>query len=59
MTNWKQAAAAFAPDMPADAVERAVQPLEKLEAAFRPLLARIPHETEPAYVLLLAPEDKP
>jgi len=41
----------------ADAVERAAQPLEKLEQVFRPLLARIPLETEPAYVLLL-PEDK-
>ena len=57
MTDWKQVAAAFAPDMPADAVERAAQPLEKLEQVFRPLLARIPLETEPAYVLLL-PEDK-
>jgi hypothetical protein len=53
MPDWKKAAEAFAPDMPADAVERAAKPLDTLEAAFRPLVARIPLETEPASVLLI------
>jgi hypothetical protein len=57
MHDWKKAAEAFAPDMPADAVERAVKPLEGLDAAFRPLIARIPLETEPASVLLIAQEE--
>jgi hypothetical protein len=53
MADWKSAAKALAPDMPPDAAERAAKPLETLEAAFRPLVAAIPLETEPAYVLLV------
>lgn len=52
--DWKTAAQALAPDIPADAIEKIAPSLDKLEAAFRPLPARIPLETEPAYVLLVA-----
>jgi hypothetical protein len=58
MTDWKKAAAAIAPDIPADALERSLKPLETLEGAFRPLIARIPFETEPAYVLLVPEEER-
>lgn len=52
MKDWKAAAAALAPDVPGDAVDRIVQPLSLLETQFRPLVARIPLGTEPAYALL-------
>lgn len=58
MTDWKLAAKAIAPDIPEEAVERARQPLAALEAAFRPLVAAIPHETEPACVLLVQCEEE-
>jgi hypothetical protein len=54
--DWKAAAAAFAPDIPAEQVEKISASLDGLEAAFRPLVARLPVETEPAYVLLMARE---
>jgi len=56
MKNPQQAAAAFAPDIPAEQLARIETPLAALEAAFRPLVGRIPHETEPAYLLAVAPE---
>ena len=52
--DWKAAAAAFAPGIPAEQLEKITPSLDGLEAAFRPLLAKLPLETEPAYVLLLA-----
>jgi hypothetical protein len=52
--DWKAAAQAFAPDIPADAIERIAPSLDKLEAAFGPLATKIPLETEPASVLLVA-----
>jgi hypothetical protein len=58
MTDWKKIATAVAPDIPQEAVDRAVKPLETLEGTFRPLIARIPLETEPAYVLLAAGEEQ-
>lgn len=54
--DWKFAAAAFAPDIPAEQLEKIAPALDGLDAAFRPLLAKLPVETEPAYVLLLARE---
>lgn len=54
--DWKAAAAAFAPGIPADQIEKISPSLDGLEAAFRPLVSRLPLETEPAYVLLLARE---
>ena len=54
--DWKSAAAAFAPGIPAEQFEKITPALDGLDAAFRPLVAKIPFETEPAYVLLLARE---
>jgi hypothetical protein len=56
MSDWKKAAAAFAPDMPEDAVERAAKALDTLESVFRPAAAKIPQETEPAYTMKLEEE---
>jgi len=46
----------MAPDIPKEAVERFAPGLDGLEKVFRPLVAGIPLEAEPAYVLLLARE---
>ena len=54
--DWKAAAAAFAPGIPAEQIEKIAPSLEGLESAFRPLVARLPLETEPAFVLLVARE---
>ncbi len=51
--NWKVIAAALTPDIPAGDLDRVIVPLEGLEAQFRPQVARLPLETEPAYVLLV------
>jgi hypothetical protein len=48
MTDWKLAAQARCPDIPADEVNRIVPVLETLEAAFAPLAARLPVDAEPA-----------
>ena len=48
MTDWRLAAAARCPDIPAAEVERMVPVLEALEAAFAPLAERIPVECQPA-----------
>ena len=47
---------AFAPDIPAEQVEKISPSLDGLAAAFLPLVDKLPVETEPAYVLLLARE---
>ena len=54
--DWKAAAAAFAPDVPFEQLEKIAPSLDALEAAFRPQVAKLPLETEPAYVLLMARE---
>jgi hypothetical protein len=54
--NWKLRARALAPKMPEEAAERAAVPLQGLEDAFRPLVAELTDDVEPAYVLLLHPE---
>jgi hypothetical protein len=57
MRDWKAIAKAVAPDIPAEQVDRIAPPLDALETAFRPIVHTSPHETEPAYVLLVARED--
>ncbi len=54
--DWTAAAAAHAPDIPADQLARITPSLDALEAAFRPLVERLTHETEPAPVMLVARE---
>lgn len=54
--DWTAAAAAHAPDIPADQIARITPSLDALEAAFRPLVARIPLDAEPAPVMLVARE---
>ena len=54
--DWKSAAAAYAPDIPPEQLEKITPSLDGLEAAFRPLVSKLPLETEPAYVLLVARE---
>ena len=48
--------AVTAPDIPAAELDRVVQPLESLEAAFRPLTASLADETEPAFAVRLPTE---
>ncbi len=54
--DWKAAAAAFAPDVSPEELEKITPALDGLEAAFRLQVAKLPHETEPAYTLLVARE---
>jgi hypothetical protein len=56
--DWKAIAAARKLDIPADAIERITPSMNALEAAFRPLVAKIPFDVEPAYVLMIEPEVK-
>jgi len=51
--DWKSVAAAVAPDMPAEAVDRCASALTSLDALFRPLANQLPFDTEPAYLLLV------
>ena len=48
MKDWKKIASANGLNIPEADVERIAPSLDALEAAFRPLTARIPHEVEPA-----------
>ena len=53
MKDWKkisEAAGLNIPDM-----ERIAGPLSALEASFRPLLATVPHDAEPAVIFVLTP----
>ena len=51
MKNWKQIAAGYALPIPEEQLARISPSLDSLDAAFRPLLDRIPLETEPAIIL--------
>jgi hypothetical protein len=51
MTDWVQIARARGLDIPEEAVERAAPALAALEAAFRPLAAKLAHNVEPAITL--------
>ncbi len=55
--DWKAVAGALAPDIPETDLDRITPALDALEAAFRPLAAEIPHETEPA-VVFFCPAEK-
>jgi hypothetical protein len=55
--DWKAVARALALEIPEADLDRITPALEALEAAFRPLAAEIPHETEPA-VLFFCPVEE-
>ena len=57
MKNWKLLAAALDLDLPERDIEKISPTLDALETAFRPLAAAIPHETEPAVIFHLEPEE--
>lgn len=57
MKDWRRLAEALNLGIPEADLERLERPLEALEASFRPLVASLPLETEPAYLLLLAREE--
>ena len=48
MKDWKKIAEGNGLDIPA--LERIIAPLDGLEAAFRPLVATIPYDVEPAII---------
>lgn len=50
MKDWKAIAAGSNLAIPQADLDRVADALGALEAAFRPLAARIPHATEPAVV---------
>jgi hypothetical protein len=54
--DWKLRARAMAPDMPEEAAARAAGPLDGLEAAFRPLVAGLTDDVEPAPAMFVYPE---
>ena len=56
MKQWKEIAQGLGLNIPD--MERIVPALEGLEAAFRPLVKTIPHDTEPALTFRAA-EDLP
>lgn len=58
MKDYQLLARALDLGVPGDELDRLVAPLEALEASFRPLLARLELETEPAYLLILPGEDE-
>jgi hypothetical protein len=51
--DWKSLAAALAPDIPAEQLEKITPGLNALEDHFRPLVAAVQLESEPAYLLLV------
>lgn len=51
MKNWESIASGNGLELPAGQLAKIKIPLDALEAAFRPLIATIPHETEPAVTL--------
>ena len=57
MKNWKLVASSRNLDIPEADVEKITPAMDALEAAFRPLVRDIPHETEPAVIFHLPPED--
>jgi len=54
--DYSKLAAALAPDIPQAELDGVIKPLESLEASFRPLVAQLADETEPAYTLTLPTE---
>ena len=56
MKNFKQMAAAAGLDIPD--IDRITPALDGLEAAFRPLVQKIPHDVEPALIFRAAAEEQ-
>ena len=56
MKNWKQMAEAAGLDIPD--MERITPALDGLEAAFRPLVKKIPHDVEPSLMFRAAAEEQ-
>ncbi len=57
MKDWVRLAEGLGLEIPEADLERAARSLERVEAAFRPLLEKIPFETEPAFVVVHEPEE--
>ena len=55
MKDWKKIAETTIPAVPG--VERLVESLDGLEAAFRPLVKTLPHDVEPAITFQAAPPE--
>lgn len=51
MRDWKALASAMRLEIPEADLDRIVPALESLEASFRPLVASIPRDVEPAIIL--------
>lgn len=58
MRNWKQIASGFNLSIPESDIEKIAPVMDGLEAAFRPLARRVPHEVEPAVVFQIPPEEQ-
>lgn len=58
MKNWTKIAEASRPEIPADDMARVGPPLDALEEAFRPLVAKIPLDIEPAVVFRAAEDSE-
>jgi len=56
MKNWKLMAEAAGLDIPD--MDRIIPALDGLEAAFRPLVKKIPHDVEPALIFRAAAEEQ-
>jgi hypothetical protein len=59
MKDFKLLAAGHGLDIPEDDLARITAVLAGLETAFRPLVATIPLETEPALSFSCSPEEQP
>jgi len=55
--NFRLLAQALDLRVPSSELDKLAAPLEALEASFRPLIARLEADAEPAYLLLLPEED--
>jgi hypothetical protein len=58
MKDWQLMAKALGLDISDQEMDRLKPALDSLEAAFRPLTARIPGEVEPAVIFRCLPEGK-
>ena len=51
MSDWQAVAKGWDLKIPEEAVERIAPTLDALMAAFRPLVAKVPHALDPAVIL--------
>jgi len=58
MTQWKDVAAAVAPDIPPEQVERVAPLLDAMRAAFLKQTSRIELTTEPCYIQAVQKEGR-